>query len=179
MKKQIFAVFSSLDSADLAINEVHNTLSVSADEISYVYRNKDGERVSGDGSDIATSTPGEGAATGATTGGVIGAVIGIVASAGVLGPIGGVVAAGPLLTALGITGAVGATVATAATGAVAGGLIGALTNMGVGEPKAREIEERVKAGDVLVHVHAENVDEVVRIFQEHGATSIEMITDTV
>lgn len=179
MKKQIFAVFTDIDVADQAINELHNELSIPADDISYVYRDEDGNKISGDADDVASETPAEGAVSGATTGGVIGAVIGLVASIGVLGPLGPVVVSGPLAAALGLTGAVGATVSAAAVGAAAGGLLGALMSLGVGEPEARKFEERVKAGDVLVHVQADDEDTVVDKLREHNAEEITIIADTV
>jgi len=178
MKKQIFALFTDIEVADQFINEAHQKVGVSGDEVSYVYRNQDGERVEGTGNDVADSTVSEGAVSGAGIGGAIGAALGIVGSIGVLGPL-GVITAGPLAATLGLTGAAGVTAATALTGAVAGGLIGALTSIGVGEPKARTYEERVKAGDVLVSVHAEDADAVIELLQAHNAAEIEIVEEKI
>lgn len=175
MKKQIFALYPDIDVADEVINQLHNEAKIPTEEISYVYRDQNGERIAHSGEDVASKTPAEGAQTGATTGGIIGAVLGIVAVAGLAGPLGPIFAAGPIATALGLTGALGTTAAGAIGGAAVGGLVGALTNMGLGEPRARDFEERLKAGDVLVIVHADNDEEVIAILKENNADVIELV----
>ncbi len=178
MKKTIYAIFPNVDSADQAINQLHQQLRIDKDDISYVYRNVDGEKVAGDATTVADDTVTEGAASGATTGGVIGAALGLVASLGVLGPIGAVVSAGPILTALGITGAAGTVVAGGVVGAAAGGLIGALTNLGISEPRAREYEEAISAGAVLVSVATgDDASEATAIINDFEAHHIEIIED--
>lgn len=179
MKKVIFALFTDIEVADKAINHLHNELDIPNDEISYVYKDKDGDKVSGEADDVTSSTAGEGAASGATTGGVIGAAIGLIGVAGLLGPLGPIVVAGPLATFLGITGATGAVVGTGVTGAAIGGLVGALINMGVSEPIARNFEERVDAGDVLVSIYteADDVDKVSDILREFNAEEITMVEE--
>jgi hypothetical protein len=175
MKKQIFGLFAGTDAADKAINAVHNNFGIDKEEISYVYRNDDGEKVEGTADDVATDTPAEGAKDGAKVGGVIGAVIGLAAVAGLAGPLGPVLAAGPIATALGIGGAVGTTATGAVAGAAVGGLVGALTHLGLGEEDARHYDERLKAGDVLVSVHTDQENDVVEVLTEHGAMDIKVI----
>lgn len=179
MKKVIFALFTDIEVADKVINHLHNELHIPNDEISYVYKDKTGGKVSGDADEVTTQTTGEGAASGATTGGVIGAAIGLIGVAGLLGPLGPIVVAGPLATFLGITGAAGAVVGTGVAGAAIGGLVGALTHMGVSEPVARNFEERVDAGDVLVSIHteADDVDKVSDILREFNAEDITMVEE--
>ncbi len=80
--------------------------------------------------------------------------------------------AGPLATFLGIAGGAGAVVGTGVAGAVIGGLVGALISMGVSEPQARNFEERVDAGDVLVIIHAEETEAVSAILREFKAEEI-------
>jgi hypothetical protein len=75
-----------------------------------------------------------------------------------LGPL---VAAGPILPALG--------------GAAVGGISGALIDMGLPGYEASRFESKVKAGDILIAVHAENSDEMaqaVEIFEAVGAQEI-------
>jgi hypothetical protein len=127
--------------------------------------------------DIASDTPGEGALRGATAGGAIGALIGLVGVVGLLGPLGPVVVAGPLATALGITGTVGAVVGTGVTGAALGGIVGALTSMGVSEPKARDFEVRVDDGDVLVSIHTDNADATVTALRQFNPLNIEIVEE--
>lgn len=175
MKKVIFAVFTDVEVADKAINHLHNELHISNEEISYVYKNKAGEEVSGEGDDVTEKTTVEGAVSGATTGGLIGAAVGLVGVAGLLGPLGPIVVAGPLATFLGITGGAGAVVGTGVAGAAIGGLVGALTSMGVSEPQARNYEERVDAGDVLISVHAEDADAVTNTLRDFNAEDITVV----
>lgn len=177
MKKVIFAVFSDIDVADQAINHLHNELKIPNDEISYVYKDKTGHKVSGEGDDVASKTAGEGAATGATTGGLIGAAVGVIGVVGLLGPLGPVVVAGPMATFLGISGATGVIIGTGVAGAAIGGLVGALTSMGVSEPQARKFEERVEAGEVLMSVHAEDAVPVTDAFKEFNAQEITVIEE--
>jgi uncharacterized membrane protein len=175
MKKVIFAVLKDIESADNAINKLHRECGINNDEISYIYRNEDGEKISGDGADVSGNTVGESATGGAVTGGVVGAALGLVAAFGLAGPIGAIVAAGPIATALGLTGAVGAVATGGVLGAATGGLIGALTGLGVSEPQARTYEEKVKAGEVLVSIHTDDEESAVNVLTECNATNIEII----
>ena len=179
MKKIIFALFTDPEVADRAIHHVHNELNIANDNISYMYKNKDGEEVSGEGDDVTDKTAAEGAASGAATGGIIGAAIGLVGVAGLLGPLGPIVVAGPLATFLGITGATGAVVGTGVAGAAVGGLVGALVSMGVDEPQAKNYEERIDAGDVLVTVKTESPDRVIDSLREFDADEITVVEENV
>lgn len=178
MQNNIFVLFKSRSHAESAINHLHHTLHIPADQISYIYKDHHGEKVTREGDGTDTNTTGEGALTGATTGGAIGAVIGLVGVAGLLGPLGPVVVAGPLATALGITGAIGAVVGTGLTGAALGGIVGALTAMGVSETVAREYEVRVDAGDVLVSIHTDDTDTAVAALRQFNPSKIEVVEDT-
>lgn len=178
MKKLTIGVFAEREQAEEAITALQNDLGIPKDDISYVYRNTDDEVKEIDVDMLKTSTEdesvGQGAATGAVTGGAIGALAGIATVMGVIPVIGPIFAAGPLLAALGLgAGALGATAAAATTGAAAGGLIGALASLGVEDTKAKEYEDRVFAGDILVSVHAENASSVEECLSDNGAVSVE------
>ncbi len=179
MKKNVFALFTDIDVADKAINEIHQNLGVEKDEISYVYRNKDGDKVTGTGDDVANETVAEGAVDGAKVGGIIGAGIGLAAAIGLAGPLGAVFAAGPIATALGLTGAVGAVATGGVAGAAAGGLVGALMNLGLSDEQARAFEQRVQAGDVLVSIHVEDEEPVIELLTEHNAQEIQIISEDI
>ncbi len=83
--------------------------------------------------------------------------------------------AGPLATALGITGAAAATIEGAASGAVGGGLVGALVGLGIPKETAESYEASIKEGEVLLGVPVkEGVDEdiVTKIFEDEKAKNI-------
>lgn len=173
MKKFTVGVFGAREDAEKAINRLHNELSIPNEDISYLYRNSDGEVHEVDAHHIATDTPAEGAGKGAAIGGTIGVLAGIAAVAGVIPVVGPLFAAGPIAAALGLTGAVGTAAAGALTGAAAGGLVGALANMGVGEERAQRYADRVSAGDVLVAAYAEEGTGVRELLEECGALDTE------
>ena len=92
----------------------------------------------------------EGAATGAGIGATLGGVAGLLAGLGLLAipGIGPVVAAGWLAS----------TAAVAVAGGATGGLIGALTQSGVGEEEAQTYAEGVRRGGTLVTVRIPDTD---------------------
>lgn len=174
MKHMTIGIFSDRGNAEAAINRLHNELNIPNDDISYIYRNLDGDVMEVDANEISTDTPAEGAKKGAVIGGTIGALAGIATVMGVIPVIGPLFAAGPLAAALGLTGAVGTTAAGAATGAAAGGIIGALANLGIGQEKAQHYADRVGAGDILVAAHTEA--DARTIMSECGAVETDLYT---
>lgn len=167
MRKIVLGIFNSIEKAESFISHLHNDLNISHDDISYLYRNHKGEVTEG-GGDTAV----EGAKTGAVVGGSLGALAGIATVAGLIPVIGPIFAAGPLIALLGIGGGVATTAAGAVTGAVTGSIIGALVNMGASETEAKEYEDRVTAGDVLVAVEADDEIAVTSAFGSAGAASV-------
>jgi hypothetical protein len=109
----------------------------------------------------------EGAATGAGSGAVLGGALGWMVGIGALAipGLGPFIAAGPIMAAL----------AGAAGGAAAGGLTGALIGMGIPEYEAKRYEGKVKDGNILLSVHAEDNDErdrAKKILEAGGAEDI-------
>ena len=109
----------------------------------------------------------EGATVGGATGGVLGGVAGWLVGIGTLAipGVGPFIAAGPIMAALG----------GAAVGGAVGGITGALVGMGIPEYEAKRYEGKVKDGNVLISVHAEDSDEIKTakaIFKEAGAENI-------
>lgn len=180
MKKLIVGLFSNRDDAEKLITKLHSEHNLSSSEISYIYKNKDGITKEVDTDEIATDktdTASEGAVEGATIGGSIGALAGIAVAMGILPVLGPIFVAGPLVTALGFgTGAVATTAAGALTGAAAGGIIGALVNMGTDEAAAKKYEEQISAGNILVSVHSENDTAVVSAMEDCGGYDINVYT---
>lgn len=187
MKKLITATFVSPTDAETAITRLQEELHISSDDISYVYRNDDGEL-----EEIATPTEAdeveegsanehvkEGAEEGALVGGSLGALAGIATFLGAIPVIGPVFAAGPIVVALGLgTGVIGTTAAGALTGAAAGGLVGALTNWGVSKDKVSKFEEDVNMGNVLLMVHSEDEMAVKDLLDDAGAMEVDSFTST-
>ena len=97
----------------------------------------------------------------------VGGTLGLLAGIGALaipgaGPF---IAAGPIMGAL----------SGAAVGGATGGLIGALVGLGIPELEAKQYEGKVRAGNILIAVHAESGDERSRakeVLKEAGATDV-------
>ena len=109
----------------------------------------------------------EGLATGATSGAVVGGALGWLAGIGALAipGVGPLIAAGPIIGALTGVG-VGGTV-----GGIAGGLIG----LGIPEYEAKRYEGRIKNGNILLSVHADDsewTNKAERILKDTGADEV-------
>ena len=109
----------------------------------------------------------EGAATGGAAGMGAGAILGWLAGIGTLAipGVGPFIAAGPIMAALG----------GAAVGGAAGGIIGALVGMGIPEYEAKLYDGKIRSGNALISVHAENSNQVKtakEIYKRAGAEDI-------
>jgi len=105
---------------------------------------------------------GTGAAAGAAAGVGVGALVGWGVLSGVVPVIGPALFAGTL----------GVLASNAVGGAAVAGVIGALTGWGVSEEHARHYESEVKAGRVIVTVHADDrCSDAMSIMRQFGATS--------
>jgi len=161
--KAVIGLLSNQAQAELVVGELQRA-GFSSNDISVLFPDNRGTR------DFAheqnTKAP-EGAVTGAGAGGAIGGTIGLLAGIGALAipGVGPLIAAGPIMAAL----------SGAAAGAAVGGLTGALVGMGIPEIEAKQYEGKVKSGNVLVSVHAEDTEERARakqILQSGGATDV-------
>ncbi|HTL70146.1 MAG TPA: quinol:electron acceptor oxidoreductase subunit ActD [Candidatus Eisenbacteria bacterium] len=162
-KQAVFCIATTEIQAEDIVSQLKNE-SFSNDDISVLFPDKTGTK------DFAhekhTKAP-EAAVSGALPGGVLGGVLGWLAGIGTLAipGVGPFIAAGPILAAL----------SGAALGAAVGGLGGALVGMGMPEYEAKRYEGRVREGNFLISVHAENgqeADRVKDIFKEAGAQDI-------
>jgi gas vesicle protein len=181
--KTIIGVFNTQAETERAIGALREH-GIADNDISYVSTNSDGDTVinNSDGEvsdgDNAVANAAAGAGSGAVTGGIIGAIAGLVVANGVLPGLGTLFVAGPIATALGLTGAAATTAAGALTGAAAGGLIGALTGLGATEEEAHVYEERIKSGGRMVAAVIDNVDEneVRQVFEKNNAEEVRILT---
>jgi hypothetical protein len=162
-KNAVFCIATTEIQAEDIVSQLKNE-GFSNDDISVLFPDKTGTK------DFAhekhTKAP-EGTVTGVGAGGVLGGVLGWLAGLGTLAipGIGPFIAAGPVMAAL----------SGAAVGAAVGGLAGGLIGMGVPEYEAKRYEGRVREGNFLISVHAENGQEAERvkdIFKEAGAQDI-------
>jgi hypothetical protein len=162
-KKSVVCIATSYGQAESIVDQL-KTANFANSDISVLFPDKSGSR------DFAheknTKAP-EGAVTGAGAGGALGGALGWLAGIGLLaipgaGPF---IAAGPILAAL----------SGAAVGATLGGITGALVGLGFPEYEARRYEGKVKDGNILISVHAENSEQIDRakgIFEASGASDI-------
>ena len=162
-KKSVLCIASSEPQVERIANQL-KAAGFSGNDISVLFPDKTGTR------DFAheqhTKAP-EGAATGAGTGGILGGGLGWLVGIGALAipGVGPFIAAGPIMAAL----------AGAAVGAAAGGITGALVGLGIPEYEAKQYEGKIREGNMLISVHAEDskaVDKAKEIFKREGAHDI-------
>lgn len=127
------------------------------------------EAVGKDG--ITTTTP-QDAAVGASYGGAVGLVGGLLlAAAAITIPGFGLILGGGALAA-----AFGAAVGTTAAGAVAGGVVGYLRDMGMPEQAAASFADRIHEGDYLLTVNADSdrYDELKQLLLKYNAAGVDV-----
>jgi hypothetical protein len=168
-KKSVYCIATSRTQANQIVNQL-KAARFSNSDISALFADKES------GHDFAheknTKAP-AGAVAGAGTGGIIGGALGWIAGIGALAipGVGPFIAAGPIMAALG----------GAAVGATVGGITGALIGMGIPELEAKRYEGKLKQGNILISVHAENSEEIDRakaIFDQAGAEDICTVADS-
>ena len=163
MAKAVFGLARTETQAITIVNEL-KAAGFSQIDISVLFPDRSGTQ------DFAheqhTKAP-EGAAAGAGTGGLLGGALGWLVGIGALAipGLGPFIAAGPIMAAL----------SGAAAGAALGGMTGALIGLGMPEYEAKRYEGRIKEGNILISVHAEDSTELARakaIFERAGAEDI-------
>jgi hypothetical protein len=168
MSKSVFGIATSLGQAGRIVQQLE-AQGFATSEISVLMPDTGGTRDVGHVK--ATKAP-EGATTGAATGGATGGVIGLLAGIGALAipGVGPLIAAGPIMAAL----------SGAAVGAATGGVVGGLIGLGIPEIEAKRYEEKLKKGNYLVAVHADeskDVDRAKDIFKTAGAEDISTVSE--
>lgn len=138
-------MFRDRESAEGAYNSALSR-GYTKDDVNLMMTDETRDKYFADGDDSNLGSKAlEGAGTGSAIGGTLGAIIGGIAAIGtnVLLPGLGLVVAGPLAAAL----------AGAGAGGLTGGLVGALIGSGIPEDRAREYEEGVKSGGIVMGVN--------------------------
>jgi uncharacterized membrane protein len=147
MAKAVFCIAKSEEQATRIVNSLKEA-GFSNDDVSVLLPDRAGSR------DFAhehnTKAP-EGAAAGAVAGGITAGVLGWMVGIGTLAipGVGPLIAAGPILAAL----------SGAAAGGAVGTMAGALVGLGIPEYEAKQYEGKVKNGNILISVHAEDSKE--------------------
>jgi hypothetical protein len=163
MAKAVFGIAKTEPQAIRIANDL-KAAGFSDNDVSVLFPDKQGTR------DFAheqhTKAP-EGAVSGVVTGGIIGGALGWLVGIGSLAipGVGPFIAAGPILAAL----------SGVAAGGTVGGIAGALIGMGIPEYEAKRYEGKIREGNILISVHAENSDQVSRakeIFKNAGAEDV-------
>lgn len=168
MKHAVYGIVQTSAQAEIVVSRL-KAAGFSANDISVLFPDKQGTK------DFAheknTKAP-EGATTGGVAGMGLGAALGWLAGIGSLAipGVGPFIAAGPIMGAL----------SGAAVGGATGGVIGALVGMGIPEYEAKLYDGKVRGGNALVSIHAENGDEQKRateILKAAGAEDVSSSTE--
>ncbi|WP_173917603.1 general stress protein [Halobacillus sp. Marseille-Q1614] len=159
MDKRIMgAVFSQVGDTERAIKDLQGH-GYGPQDISVFARDRNKVNVLEDETDLHVSTNkgkrgekvGKGAGIGAASGGILGGLTGLIVGLGILAipGIGQIAAAGPIVAALSGLG----------LGAGGGGIVGALVGAGMPEEEAKQYEEHLRAGKIIVMVEADEKHE--------------------
>lgn len=179
MDSMILGMFADQKTAEKAVNNLQKE-GYFPKEISLVMKEtRETKEVAGD--NTTTKNVGRSTVSGAVAGGVIGAIAGILVGVGAVAipGIGPLLVAGPLSGILGLSGAAATTVTGAVEGVVAGGIFGALIGLGLPVETARQYEDRIKEGGVLVAVTVPEINDrkdPEEILKNYGADQIQVLT---
>ena len=175
MSKTVVGLFDDFQDAQSVVQDLTNA-GFRREDIS-IAANKTAAGYMGDGSDLNANGDNGGHAVGkdAGVGAWVGGGIGLLVGLGLLTVpgVGPVLAAGPLAAAWGT--AVGSTAVGVGVGAIAGGLIGGLTHIGVPKEHAEYYAEGVRRGGTLVTVDSpdDRAEEAVNIMNGNNAVDID------
>ncbi len=165
-RRTVAGVLHDLRDAELATDEL-KAAGFAPDQIGVAIR---GRTVEEDVVDDSSTRAAEGAVTGALGGGLVGGLAGLLTGLVALAVPGAwpLLAGGALVASFGLAG--GTALAGAGIGVAAGGIIGALINMGIPEEDARYFETGVSTGGILITVDARNrAVEALDILVRNGA----------
>jgi hypothetical protein len=168
MTEAVVCLVSSSVEADAILSSLQE-IGFSNSDISILMPDKNSVRDLGH--ENTTKAP-EGATAGASTGAVIGGALGWLAGIGSLAipGLGPFIAAGPIMAAL----------SGAAIGGTVGGVSGALIGLGLPEYEAKQYENKLRDGNILVSVHTEDGEEAKRaeqIFKSGHAREIRRVNE--
>lgn len=156
----MIGVFEDRMAAERAVSELEQA-GFSSREVGFVLRGSDVVQ-GGMATDAVGTKDGVGAVKGLVAGGVTGGILGAAAALLIPGA-GPVLAAGILTTALGAAGA----------GAAVGGILGAMSGLGLSEEEAVYYENELRCGRAIVAVrNPARAQEAAQILRAHGGYDI-------
>ena len=163
MAQAVFGIADSRARAERIVTDLRAAGFASTD-VSVLFPDETGVRTIAH--EAHTKMP-EGTSTGAGAGVLLGGALGWLAGVGAIAipGLGPFIAAGPIMGALGGAGA----------GAAVGGLSGALLGYAVPEFEAKQYESKLRAGNYLISVHTESLDQqahVRGILDRNGASDV-------
>jgi uncharacterized membrane protein len=167
MPNIVTALFPDSVAIGSAVEELERLGLSKSDEIAVVTKDIDVKLI-----DTTTNMIKDDAGSAATTGATAGAVIGGIGA--LLVGLTAIVIPGLNIVA---TGWLASMLLGAASGAITGGLIGALVDIGFDQPRAQEYERRISAGEAMVAVETDDsqITQVSDILRSKGATEIETL----
>jgi len=152
------------DEAETAVERLHG-LGYDANDISVMMDDKTREKAFA--GEVGAKTT-EGVATGAVAGGLLGAIIaGVTATGSVFAVVGTGGAAAPF-----VVGPLAAALAGLGIGGAAGGILGGLIGLGIGEQRAKQYEQGLREGGILIAVRpkGENTEKVREALRDRYAS---------
>lgn len=167
MSKLTIGLFKNSQTAGEAVSNLKNK--GYTDHISLVVKDDSGVTSTHTVKDDATT----GATVGAAVGGSVGALAALVAGGVTAAVPGGLLLiAGPLAALWGVSGA--------ALGALSGGVVGALVDLGLSKDVAKEFEEYISTGQILISVTSDEdkADSVMQSMQAMGAADVVVLPVT-
>ena len=175
MKQTTIGVFEERTDAEKAIDTVYKQLNIPADDISFLYRNTDGEvrEVKTDALlDQQVSSLGVNVTIGALSGFLIGGAVGVTTVLGYTAFLQGLIAVGPLasiLAAVGIVGNLAIIIGTTLIGAILGVLGGALAELALSSRRMKIYSDNAEPKNIVVAVIAPERTDVLSLFRNLGA----------
>jgi len=159
----VYGVFADRDNVEKAVDRLRRD-GFNSNDISVIF--PDRELNTEFAIEKNTKAP-EGGLTGGGAGLVVGGVLGWLVGIGSLAipGIGPLIAAGPIVAAL----------AGAGVGGAVGGIAGTLIGLGVPELEAKQYEEEIKRGRILVSVHCDSVGvahQARKVLEDSGGKSV-------
>lgn len=175
MKQTTIGVFEERADAEKAIDRIYKQLNIPADDISFLYRNTEGDVREVRTDALIEKQQGSltaNVSVGALAGAILGAVVGVTTVLGITAFLSGLIALGPLadfLALAGVTGNLAIILGSAIIGTVLGVLLGAIAELALASRRMRIYSGEAEPKNVVVAVIAPEKTDVISLFRNLGA----------